>query len=173
MGTFKRFFIALNGLIGLLSAQSPVARASATLDGESITITYSSPSVRGRQIFGDGGLVSRDSTYPIWRAGADAATTLRTEADLDIAGLDVPAGIYTLYVLVGGPESWKLIINNQTGQSGDFYDPGMDQGRVDMKMEKPPVPAERLKYTITTSANTGKLQLEWDNYIASVSLRGK
>src|SRR5215467_10898489 len=172
MGTFKRLFIALNGLIGLLSAQSPVARASATLDGESITITYSSPSVRGRQIFGDGGLVSRDSTYPIWRAGADAATTLRTEADLDIAGLDVPAGIYTLYVLVDGSESWK-IINNQTGQNGDFYDPRMDVGRVDMKMEKPSVPVERLKYTITTSANTGKLQLEWDNHIASVSFRGK
>jgi hypothetical protein len=117
--------------------------------------------------------VSRDSTYPIWRAGADAATTLRTEADLDIAGLDVPAGTYTLYVLMDGLEGWKLIINNQTGQNGDVYDPGMDLGRVDMKMEKPPVPAEKLKYTITTSANTGKLQLEWDNHIASVSFRGK
>jgi hypothetical protein len=173
MGTLKRLYIALTGLIGLLSAQSPVARASATLAGESITITYSSPSVRGRQIFGDGGLVSRDSTYPIWRAGADAATTLRTGADLDIAGLDVPAGIYTLYVLVDNPENWKLIINLQTRQNGDFYDPGMDLGRVDMKIEKPPVPIERLKYTITTSGNTGKLQLEWENHIASVSFGAK
>ena len=69
-GTLKRFFIALTGVVGLLSAQSPAAQASATIAGESITIKYSSPSVRGRQIFGDGGVVSRDSTYPVWRAGA-------------------------------------------------------------------------------------------------------
>lgn len=173
MRTLKRFFIALAGVVGLLSAESPARQASATLAGESITIAYSSPSVRGRQIFGDGGLVSRDSTYPVWRAGADAATALRIGADLDIAGLNVPAGTYTLYVLVEDTKNWKLIINNQTGQNGDSYDPSMDLGRVDMEMEKPPVPIENLKYTITTKGDTGKLQLEWENHIASVSFRAK
>jgi len=171
MGTLKRLYIALTGILALLSAQSPATRASADVAGESITITYSSPSVRGRQIFGDGGLLSRDSTFPIWRAGADAATTLRTGADLDIAGLDVPAGTYSLYVLVDDPENWKLIINSQTGQPGHVYDARMDVGRVAMKMEKPPVPIERLKYTIVTSGNMGKIQLEWETHIASVSFR--
>jgi hypothetical protein len=73
----------------------------------------------------------------------------------------VPAGTYTLYVLVEDPEHWKLIINNQTGQNGDSYDPSMDLGRVEMEMEKPSVPIENLKYTITTKGDTGKLQLEW------------
>ena len=72
-----------------------------------------------------------------------------------------------------GPEKWKLIINKQTGQNGDSYDPSMDLGSVDMKMEKPPVPIEKLKYTIPASGNTGKLQLEWENQIASVSIRAK
>jgi hypothetical protein len=173
MRTLKRFFIALTGVVGLLSAQSPAAQSSATIAGEAITIKYSSPSVRGRQIFGDGGVVSRDSTYPVWRAGANAATTLQTGADLDIAGLKVPAGTYSLYVLVKDPEKWQLIINKQTGQNGDSYDLSMDLGRADMKMEKPPVPIEKLKYTITASGNTGKLQLEWENHIASVSIRAK
>jgi hypothetical protein len=159
MSILKRFFIALTGVVGLFSAESPASRASATLAGESITIAYSSPSARGRQIFGDGGLVSRDSTYPVWRAGADAATMLRTAADLDLAGLYVPAGSYTLYVLVEDPENWKLIINNQTGQNGDSFDPSMDLGRIDMEMEKPPVRIEKLKYTITTKGDTGILQL--------------
>jgi hypothetical protein len=171
MRTLKRLFIALTGLAGLLSAQSPRAEASATIGGKSITIRYSSPSVRGRQIFGDGGLVSRDSTYPIWRAGKDAATTLHTGADLDIDGLSVPAGAYTIYVLVADPEKWKLIVNDQTGQNGDIYDANMDLGRVDMKMEKPHVPIEKLTYTITASGDTGKLQLEWENHIASVTIR--
>ena len=106
---------------------------------------------------------------PLWRAGANAATTLQTGVDLDIAGLSVPAGTYTLYVLVKDPEKWKLIVNKQTGQNGDSYDAQMDLGRVDMKMEKPQAPIEKLKYTITASGNTGKLQLEWDNEIASVT----
>ena len=173
MRTLKRFFIALTGVIGLLSAQSPGDKTSATIGGKSVTITYSAPSVRGRQIFGDGGVVSRDSTYPVWRAGANAATTLVTGADLDIAGLKVPAGTYTLYVQVKDPDNWKLIINKQTGQNGDSYDAGMDLGRVDMKMEKPPAPIERLKYSITASGNAGKLQLEWENHIASVSIRAR
>jgi hypothetical protein len=74
---------------------------------------------------------------------------------------------------VKDPEKRKLIINKQTGQDGDSYDPGMDLGRVDMKMEKPPVPIEKLKYTITVSGNAAKLQLEWENHIASVSIRTK
>src|ERR1700694_4426243 len=172
MRTLKRLFIALTGVVSLLSAQSPADQASATIAGKSITIKYSSPSVAGRQIFGDG-VVSRDSTYPVWRAGANAATTLQTGADLDIAGLNVPVGTYTLYVLVKDPEKWKLIINKQTGQDGDSYDPGMDLGRVDMKMEKPPVPIEKLKFTITARGNAAKLQLEWENHIASVSIRTK
>ena len=163
-------FIAFSGMI---SGQSPAAEASATIAGKAITIKYSSPSVRGRQIFGDGGVVSKDSTYPVWRAGANAATTLQTGVDLEIGGLNVPAGTYALYVLVKDPENWKLIVNKQTGQNGDSYDVSMDLGRVDMKMEKPQAPIENLKYTITATGNTGKLQLEWEKHIASVTIRAK
>lgn len=166
-------FIALTGLAGLLSAQSPGAEASATIAGKSITIKYSSPSVRGRHIFGDGGVISKDSTYPVWRAGANAATILQTAVNLDIGGLNVPAGSYSLYVLVKDPNKWKLIVNKQTGQNGDSYEQGMDLGRVDMNMETPPASVEKLKYTITTSGNTGRIQLEWENHIASVAIRAK
>src|SRR6516225_6567470 len=97
-----RFIIALIGIAELLFA-SPVAKASATIAGKRITIKYGAPSVRGRQIFGETGLLSNDATYPVWRAGANAATMLITGADLDIGGLYVPAGTYSLYVLVTNP----------------------------------------------------------------------
>jgi hypothetical protein len=168
-----KFLIALIGVAGLIFAQSPGAEASGTIGGKSITIKYSSPSVRGRQIFGDGGVVSKDSSYPVWRAGANAATTLTSAANLDIGGLNVPAGTYTLYVVVKDPDNWKLVVNKQTGQNGDSYDAGMDLGRVDMKMEKPASPVEKLKYTITGSGGTGKIQLEWENHIGWVAIRAK
>lgn len=88
-----RFFVALMGIAELLFA-SPAAKASATIAGKRITIKYGAPSVRGRQIFGDGGLVSKERAYPVWRAGANAATTLTTGADLDVGGLSVPAGTW-------------------------------------------------------------------------------
>ena len=168
-----RFFIALIGVAGLIFAQSPGAEASGTIGGKPITIKYSAPSVRGRQIFGDGGVLSKDGTYPVWRAGANAATTLTTGADLDIGGLNVPAGTYTLYVLVKDPDHWKLIVSKQTGQGGDSYDPSQDLGRVDMKMEKPKAPVEKLQYTISAGGNTGKIQLEWENRGASVAIKAK
>src|SRR4051794_161518 len=59
-------------------AQSPPAKATGSIGGKTVTVQYSAPSVRGRRIFGDGGLLSRDPTYPYWRAGANAATTFKT-----------------------------------------------------------------------------------------------
>jgi hypothetical protein len=165
-----KFFIALMGIAELLFA-SPSAKASANLAGKPITITYGAPSVRGRQIFGDGGLVSTDWTYPVWRAGANAATTLTTGDNLDIGGLYVPAGSYTLYVLVRDPEDWQLIVNRQTGQGGHIYNAHLDLGRVDMKMDKSKAPVEKLRWLITTTGNTGAIRLEWENHAASVPIR--
>jgi len=147
---------------------SPPAEASIMIGGKTISIKYSAPSVRGRQIFGAGGVISKDKTYPVWRAGANAATAFHTDADLVIRGLEVPKGDYTLYILVE-PEPWQLIINKQTGQWGLTYNQAQDLGRVPMDMAKPPAPVETLKYTLSsTGPSSGLLRLEWDNYVASV-----
>src|ERR1700676_1544248 len=94
--------------------QSPSAQTSGTTGGKSITIKYSAPSLRGRQMFGPDGRISKDPTWPVWRAGADDATALHTDADLNINGLDVPKGDYTVFVLVNPTLPWQLIINKQT-----------------------------------------------------------
>ena len=78
---------------GFASAQqSPPAQASVTVGRKTISIKYSAPTARGRRIFGAGGVVSRDASYPVWRAGANAATAFHTDADLDLGGLAVPKG---------------------------------------------------------------------------------
>lgn len=156
-------------------AQSPPARATATIGGRSVTVQYSAPSVRGRKIFGDGGLLSRDPTYPIWRAGANAATTLKTEGVFDVGGLSVPEGTHTIYVNVKDPDAWELVVSKATGQWGLTYPgPASDLGRVKMTMSVPPQPVEQLKYTVTDKGNgAGELQLAWDRHIGVVSLRAK
>ena len=158
----------------VLGQLSPPASASVTIGGKAIRIAYSSPSVRGRKIFGDGGLLSRDSTYPVWRAGANAATTLRTDAALDIGGLALPRGAYSLYVLVQDPNAWQLIVNKETGQSGLDYNAKLDLGRVKMTMSKPPAMVEQLKYTLSDQGgNRGELRIEWENHVATVPIAAK
>lgn len=154
-----------------LSAQytSPPAEESTSINGKAVTITYHSPSVHGRKIFGPGGLISGDRNYPIWRAGANPATVLHTELDLKIGDLDVPAGDYSLYVSLEDVENWVLVINKLTGQWGLSYDKAEDLGRVEMTMSKPSSKVETLKYTLSAD----KLELAWDDYVASVPLTAK
>jgi hypothetical protein len=172
-----KYFLLLASLmmaVSTASAQSPPETASGKIGGATLVIKYAAPSVRGREIFGEGGLVMRDPTAPIWRAGANDATSFHTDANLDIAGLAVPKGDYTLFVNVKDPNAWELIINKQTGQWGLTYDPSRDLGRVKMEMSKPPAPIEMLKYTITSAGgNKGTIELAWEKHAASVAVTAK
>ncbi len=157
-------------------AASPAATESKTIAGKTITITYSSPRVNGREgkIFTKDGLISKDRTYPAWRAGANAATKFHTDADLQIGDLAVPKGDYTLFVDISDPDNWVLIVNKQVGQWGLSYDKAQDLGRTKMTMSKPPAPIENLKYTITEKGgNNATLELAWENHIATVPITVK
>jgi len=171
---FKGFLtigLAITMTAALSAQASPPASASVALNGKNVSIRYSAPSVRGRKIFGDGGVVSRDPTYPAWRAGANAATTLQTDAPLDVGGLNVPRGTYTLYVWVKDPNAWDLIISRETGQWGLSYNPRQDLGRVKMAMSKPAALVEQLKYTLSDKGGgKGELRLEWENHVATVPI---
>jgi len=152
---------------------SPPETASATIGGKSITIKYSSPRVRGRagKIFTKDGLISHDPHYPVWRAGANAATTLTTDGDLTIGDLQVPAGTYTLFVDISDPANWTLIVSKATGEWGLAYDPAKDLGKTPMTMATPPSLVEDLTYTIKDEGGgKGTLTLEWENVSASVGI---
>lgn len=175
MRTILRSALTLSVFATLGCAQqSPPEQASVTVAGKKITIDYSAPSVRGRKIFGPGGLLSRDPTYPAWRAGANSATAFHTDANLEIGGLAVPKGDYTLYCWVENPDAWELIISRETGQWGLSYNAARDLGRVKMTMSKPPAEVERMKYTLTAQGgNKAQLQLAWEKHAATVPITVK
>jgi len=172
MRTFLTGALALIAISAFAFAETKSGQTeSVTINGKTITIKYSSPAVNGRvgKIFGKDGLISGDDHYPVWRAGANAATAFHTDADLTIDTLAVPKGDYTLFVNIANPAAWELIVNKQTGQSGLDYDAKQDLGRVKMTMAKPPAMVEQLKYTLTNAGgNKGKLSLAWENVDASV-----
>jgi hypothetical protein len=149
---------------------------STTIDGKKISIVYSSPAVNNRagKLFGKDGRIGQDQNYPVWRAGANEATALHTDGDLDLGGLNVPKGDYTLFVNLANPASWELIVNKQTGQGGLDYDAKQDLGRVKMTMSKPAAMVEQLMYKISGAGpHKGKLELAWENVDASVNFTVK
>ena len=142
---------------------SPPGQAAVTIGAATITIDYARPSMRGRKIMGE--LVPYDK---VWRTGANAATTLKTTAALEIGGTLVPAGTYTLYTLPG-EKAWKLIINKQTGQWGTQYDQAQDLGRVAMKLQATVAPVEQFTITIGDTPAGGEIHFEWETTRAVAS----
>ena len=159
-------------LLGQGNPASPPEKVSQEVGGKTITIEYSSPGVKGRQghIFTKDGLISHNPHYPVWRAGANGATTLTTDADLKIGDLNVPKGKYTLFVDISDPDKWTLIVNKKTGEWGLAYDASADLGKVKMQMATPPSLVENLKYTIDDlGGGKGKITLAWENKSGSVT----
>lgn len=144
---------------------SPPAQASVVLKGKTVTIDYSAPSVRGRQIAG--GLVPYGK---VWRTGANAATTLKTPIDLKIGDLKVPAGTYTLYTLPS-ENGCILIVNKQTGQWGTEYDESKDLGRTPMNPVQVADSVETMviKFDPVTN-NATDLHIIWEHWDLTVSV---
>jgi hypothetical protein len=141
--------------VAVLGAQppgSPHETVTATVDGAKVSIEYGRPYMRGRKIVG--GLVPYGR---VWRTGADAATTLTTDAPLNIGGATVPAGKVTLYTLPSA-QGWKLIINKQTGQWGTEYNEAQDLARVDLTVKTLTTPVDQF----TIKIEGGLLKLSWE-----------
>jgi hypothetical protein len=138
--------------------KSPHETVKATIDGATITVEYGRPLMKGRKVMGE--LVPFGK---VWRTGADEATTLTTDKELQIGGTIVPAGKYTLYTLPGQTD-WQLIVNKQTGQWGTEYDQKQDLGRVPLKKTATSAPVEQLTISVDKNpAGGGLLRIAWEN----------
>ena len=136
---------------------SPPATTECTIKGKKVTISYSRPSMKGRKIMGE--LVPYGQ---VWRTGANEATTLTTETDLNIGGAKVPAGTYTIFTLPSA-NTWTLIINKQTGQWGLEYHEDQDLARVDMTKTEIVVPVEQFTISLDQDTNdSADLVMEWE-----------
>ena len=148
-------------------AQSPGATATGKINGATITITYASPSVKGRKIWG--GLVPYDK---VWRAGANEATILETDKDIMVEGKQLAKGKYSLYAIPGEQE-WSIILNSETGQWGikrggdTTRDPAKDVAVVKVKPMKAASMNEALVYVVTDKG----IALRWENLEVPVAVK--
>jgi hypothetical protein len=148
-----------------LPRPSPLARVEQQVGVTKLAVEYSSPGVKGRQIFGD--LVPYGQ---LWRTGANAATKLEASGDFTFGGKAVKAGTYALYTI---PEktAWTVILNTNAEASGtQGYDEKNDVARVTVQPATVPQ-RERMAFLFSNTVDDStRLDLEWDTLRVSVPI---
>jgi hypothetical protein len=155
--------VAVDSMAQQRPVLSPRDSVTLTLDTNTISVNYSRPSMRGRKIMG--GLVPWGK---VWRTGANLATHLKTSFDMVVGTVPVPRGTYTLWT-IPSPNTWKIILNKQTGQWGLNYDARQDLARLDANTETLPSPVDTFTIALqSTGKQGGILKLLWENTSVAV-----
>jgi hypothetical protein len=142
---------------------SPPAKVSETTSkGVTITIDYSQPAVKNREIGKEIAPFGK-----VWRTGANEATVFEVNKEVKIEGKDLPAGKYGLYSIPGKDE-WVFIFNKTWNQWGTNYKEGDDALRVKVKPGKAPQFMERMTFRIDKN---GKVSLLWGDHEASFKVQ--
>jgi len=148
---------------------SPRATAYAGFNRGPIFVNYGRPAVRERTVWG-GTLIPFDS---VWRTGANEATHLATSKAMSIGDLNLPAGLYTLWIQHTRSGTF-LIVNKQVGQWGTEYTPAQDLGRVKMDVAKTPEHVEDFTITVrATGGNRGAIDFAWGDQVATAAFTTK
>ena len=142
-----------------LPRPSPKAMVMQRMGIADIEVAYSSPGVKGREIWG--GLVPYDE---LWRTGANAATKLSVSRAIMVEGEQLPAGHYALFT-IPGQNTWTLVINEEWEQWGTgSYEEEKDVLRVEVEPQKTERMQERLIFKFDLQDNqTGDLVLAWEH----------
>src|SRR3954469_3474594 len=76
---------------------SPSGKAELTVNGLTVSIPYSRPSVRGRLIFGTEEQKALQPYGKYWRLGANESTEIKVNEDISFNGQPVKKGTYRMY----------------------------------------------------------------------------
>jgi Protein of unknown function (DUF2911) len=97
---------------------------------------------------------SRRAGTPLWRAGANQTTVLKTEAPLAFGGKTVPAGEYGLLIDLRSPSEWTLI-----------RVPMQVNSKVAARLDQLTI------YFVDVTRTAGKLAIAWDTTVATAEFK--
>ena len=146
------------------SQPGAVAQRVATTE---ITITYSRPVARGRELFGQ--LVPYDQ---VWHPGADRATAIAFNRDVQINDRPLAAGKYSVWTIPRLQRDWTMIFSRK----GDVFHhpyPGEaeDALRIDVRPEEGPH-METLTFAFpVVEGKDAVLRLHWGTVMVPLAIR--
>ncbi len=152
-------------LAALLTAQdaltpwpSPAASTSLVIGTTTVKLRFHRPAVKGRDL-------SKElaNAVPVWRLGANEATTLEVTDPVTVAGHELAAGTYSLFATIQA-DAWTIIVNRRAEQWGSyFYDAKQDVLRFDVKPEVAAVACEWMELAIDpVDYQNADVTFRWD-----------
>ena len=134
--------------------------AKAQVAGKAVAIDYGRPELKGRDMLGQA------EVGKPWRLGADAATTLKTEADLKFGALLVPKGDYVLTATKVAEAQWQLNVT-KTGEDKALV------GSVALAPQKVEGSAEMFTIELSGKGNDGEFLMKWGTTALKAAFAGQ
>lgn len=135
-------------------ASPPAKVTETTSNGVTISIDYSQPSLKGRQLGVDVAPVGQ-----VWRTGANEATVFEISKDVKIDGQPLKAGKYSLYSIPGETGA-TIIFNKAWKQWGTVYNETEDALRIKVTPSEAPAFTEKMTFLVDKS---GTITFWWGN----------
>lgn len=149
-------------------APSPSAKLEQRVGLTDVTIDYSRPGVKGRQIFG--GLIPYDQ---IWRTGANASTKITFSDDVVLGGKEIPKGTYALYTKPS-KTSWTVMVYKDLTLGGNVskYQESKELTKFSVEVTKMPFKVESMTFMVNDiSDDKANIYLIWDDVSVSMPLK--
>jgi hypothetical protein len=170
----KLFLLAATAFV--LSAQSQI-RMPQPSPGQVITqdfgmgkleLTYSRPSIKGRQLFKENSELA--PLGKVWRTGANSATKLKVTDPIEMGGKAVDTGSYAIFTIPGKSE-WTIIINKDSKNWGTNYAEQDDVFRFTVPAMKMKESVEVFTMQFANVKNEScELHLMWGNTAVSIPI---
>lgn len=139
---------------------SPFTKVEQKVGLTDVTLEYSRPGMRDRQIFGD--LVPYGE---IWRTGANANTKISFSDDVQIAGKELKKGTYAIYTRPN-PNSWDIIFYTDSNNWGNPEKWDESKVALTAKAEVTELPISMETFTIffdDLRNESAVLNIVWEN----------
>jgi hypothetical protein len=145
--------------------KSQAAAVSQRIANTEITVTYSRPVARGRELFG--ALIPHDQ---VWNPGADQATAVAITRDVQVNGAPLAAGKYSLWA-IPRPERWTIIFSSAADVYHTPY-PGeaQDALRLDVPAERGPQMEALTFYFPVVEGKNAILRLHWGDVMVPLAI---
>ncbi len=148
-------------------APSQMCKMQQDLGLTTISLEYSRPNVKGRELF-----VEVEAWDQMWRTGANGSTKIEFGADAMIGGQKVKKGQYAIYS-IPNKENWTVMLTTDLGMGGnvDKYDTANEVARFTTKTMDSPYFYESLTFDFSDITNDGAdLNLMWGDYMFSMPI---
>jgi len=126
--------------------------AKAKIGKASVSIEYGRPELKGRDPMK---LMQPGS---LWRLGANAATTIASDADLDFGGTRVAKGNHILLARLAEAGKWSLVVSSKASNE---YDPSARIAEVPLELKEGSDSVEALSITLTSQDGRGVIEVAW------------